>query len=71
MGAWAWYHTRMCKPATTGSSPSPICTACEEAFATQGTLCDFCAEVSDHPVLDQGYEADEEHALYWDQHAEG
>jgi len=44
----------------------PACRCCGEAPAGVGGICDECAPSEYH-----GYEADEDHALYWDQHAEG
>ena len=64
----------MCKPTTTGSSPSP-CNRCglhegdefldDVIVIGQNGLCLNCEEAA------TGYEGDEEHLYYWDQYAEG
>ena len=64
----------MCKPATTGSSPSP-CNRCglhegdiigdDIVVIGQNGLCLNCEEAA------TGYEGDEEYEYYWDQWAEG
>ena len=46
--------------------PEDMCVSCGESPAGAGGICDACAPSEYH-----GYEADEDHALYWDQHAEG
>ncbi|NBT58393.1 hypothetical protein EBT16_06380 [bacterium] len=42
------------------------CRSCGESPAGAGGICDACAPAEYH-----GYEADDEHLLYWEQHAEG
>ena len=75
MGSRVCYHTGMCNTTTNGSSPSP-CNRCglqegDKFLSDEATvigpngLCLNCEEAA------TGYEADEDHALYWDQHAEG
>ena len=49
-----------------GYGEPDMCVSCGESPAGAGGICDACAPSEYH-----GYEADEEHLLYWDQHAEG
>ena len=76
---WALcYNIRMSTTHNIEETTRPACCVC----AGSDTLCGVCEEILDRANMaeadaqadateDPGYEADEEHLLYWDQHAEG
>jgi len=71
----------MCHPSSNEETRRTYCHKCEEvAIGLFETMCENClateraeydAQRAEEAWEATGYEADEDHALYWDQHAEG
>ena len=60
-----WYHTRMANSTTNEETPRP------EPKPTGSRENRWEIAGYGEPEEATGYEADDDHALYWDQHAEG